>query len=152
MTKVKVPYSIRLASRTPKALGKMGIAVSKPNKHVLIVEDSPDLQYLLGHLFQSEGYSLSQAYNGQEALDLLQSMPDLPSLILLDIMMPVMDGIEFRQKQIAIPKFAKIPVIVMTADTNPQLKSSTLAVANIIQKPIKDLDGLFQLAENLSGI
>jgi CheY-like chemotaxis protein len=71
---------------------------------------------LPAQVFVVENYLVSRAVNGQKALDLLHSMKELPSLILLDITMPVMDGIEFRQEQKRDPRLAKIPVIVMTVD------------------------------------
>jgi CheY-like chemotaxis protein len=120
-------------------------------KHILIVEDSPDLQDLLGQLFKSEGYRVSQSMNGQQALDTLCTMPELPSLILLDLMMPVMDGFAFREKQMQNQKLASIPVIVMTADANPHAKALQLGMENIIKKPINNLDHLLEVASHLSS-
>jgi CheY-like chemotaxis protein len=120
-----------------------------PNKHVLIVEDSQDLQILLGRLFKREGYTLSQAFNGQQALDLLRSMPMAPSFILLDIMMPVMDGIQFRKAQMQDPKLAQIPVIIMTADAEPQAKANQMGVKYFFPKPIGNISQLLQVAETL---
>lgn len=121
------------------------------NKNILIVEDSPDLQDLLGQLFSSEGYTLFQAYNGQQALDILHEMPQLPALILLDIMMPVMDGIEFREKQSKDAKLANIPVVVMSADSNSQAKALQLSANGVVRKPIKDIEQLLKLAERFSS-
>lgn len=119
--------------------------VNECEKHVLIVEDAPDLQYLLGHLFLSEGYRLSQAYNGEQALQILRSMTTPPSFILLDIMMPVMDGFEFREHQMSDPQLARIPVVVMTADGSAQEKVMHLGVRAVIQKPIQDLGRFFEM-------
>ena len=118
-------------------------------KHILIVEDSLDLQALLGELFEQEDYKISRAMNGKEALDFLRSTQELPSLILLDIMMPVMDGIEFREFQLKDPKLKKIPVVIMTADSNSQSKASELGVTEIIRKPIRDIGGLVDRVEKL---
>lgn len=118
-------------------------------KHILIVEDSLDLQALLGELFEQEDYKISRAMNGREALDYLASVRDLPSLILLDLMMPVMDGIEFREIQRKDPRLAKIPVVVMTADSNSQNKAAELGVSEIIRKPIRDIAGLVERVERL---
>ena len=114
-------------------------------KHILVVEDSPDLQALLVRLLEGEGYEMSRAYNGREALELLQSMTQLPSFILLDIMMPVMDGIEFRREQLADPRLAKVPVVVMSADADPQGKAKQLRVANVVRKPIS-VDQVLEIA------
>lgn len=110
------------------------------HKHLLIVEDSPDLQILLTKLLKSEGYSLTQAYNGLQALELLKKMPTPPAAIILDIMMPVMDGIEFLKTQKKDPQIASIPVIVMTADTNAQATVEAIGVTEYIRKPIMNID------------
>jgi CheY-like chemotaxis protein len=124
---------------------------SRDKKHILIVEDAPDLQALLARFFQGEGYTVSRAFNGQEALDWLRTTPHLPSLILLDIMMPVMDGIEFRQQQKQDTRLSAIPVVVMTADSNPLSKALKLDVVEIIRKPITDLDHLLGIAARLES-
>jgi CheY-like chemotaxis protein len=105
-------------------------------QHILIVEDSEDLQFLLFQLLKSEGFELSKAFNGREALDLLRTMPELPHLILLDLMMPVMSGIEFLREQVKDPRLASIPVVVFTADANPHAKLRELAVREILRKPV----------------
>lgn len=116
-------------------------------KHIMIIEDSPDLQLLLGRLFASEGYTIHRADNGQQALDLLHSMPSLPNIILLDIMMPVMDGIDFRDHQMKDPQLAKIPVVVMTADSNYQSHAKFLNDIEVVKKPILDVDSLLKTIE-----
>src|SRR4051812_42447802 len=122
---------------------------TRNNKLILIIEDSADLQSLLGQLFESEGYVLSHAFDGQQALEMLSTMPELPSLILLDIMMPVMDGFEFRENQKKDPRINTIPVIMMTADSDPQAKAARLGVEHFFKKPIRDIDKLIDLAATL---
>jgi CheY-like chemotaxis protein len=119
-------------------------------KHILIIEDAVDLQFLLFKFFQKEGYQISQAYNGQQALNLLNLMPELPSVILLDLMMPVMDGIEFRQKQQSDHRLTQIPVIVMTADSDAAGKAKQLGVSHYLKKPIHDIRELIELTSKLS--
>lgn len=119
------------------------------SKRILLVEDSMDLQALLSELFKSEGYVLSQAYDGRQALDLLHSGQELPSVILLDVMMPVMDGIEFRQAQKQDPLIDKIPVVVMSADSNSQAKAKMLDVNEFIRKPIDNVDKLLEIVERV---
>jgi CheY-like chemotaxis protein len=68
-----------------------------PCGHILIVEDNPDTRETLADFLAFEGYAVRGAANGQEALTVLQKEP-LPDLILLDLMMPVMDGCEFRRR------------------------------------------------------
>lgn len=120
------------------------------SKHILIVEDSPDLQLLLSHLLKSEGYDLSQAENGLEALKLLKGMSQLPALILLDVMMPVMGGIEFCKAQKADMRLSHIPIVVMTADPNSQTAVEKLGVKAFIRKPIIDIEGLLDTVEEIT--
>jgi len=80
---------------------------------VLLVEDDVETRELMAHTLEKAGWTVSEAGNGQEALDM---MPDVqPRLILLDLMMPVMDGFGFLAAMRARPEWHHIPVIVITA-------------------------------------
>src|SRR4051794_9814888 len=81
---------------------------------VLIVEDDEDLREMMAQMLNIEGFSTATASNGREALDYLHSTRR-PNVILLDLMMPVMDGWEFRRQQQADPQIAPVPVIVLSA-------------------------------------
>jgi CheY-like chemotaxis protein len=81
---------------------------------VLIVEDDHDTREMLGHFLELEGYEVEKAANGREALDALRAADDA-SVILLDLMMPVMDGWQFRAVQRQDQSLARIPVVVLTA-------------------------------------
>jgi len=81
---------------------------------ILLVEDDFMLRSSLAEILQLEGYRVECAANGLDALRRLERAPK-PSLILLDIMLPYMDGLEFRGLQRANPEIADIPVIVITA-------------------------------------
>jgi CheY-like chemotaxis protein len=85
---------------------------------VLVVEDDDVIRETIATLIEMEGHEVQEARNGQEALDLLSQGSELPCLILLDLMMPVMDGIEFRQRQLQTPGFAPVPVIVITGSSD----------------------------------
>jgi CheY-like chemotaxis protein len=78
------------------------------------VEDDPDLREMMEQLLHLEGFAPLTAPNGREALTLLESGAPVKA-ILLDLMMPVMDGWEFREKQLRNPALANIPVVVMSA-------------------------------------
>jgi CheY-like chemotaxis protein len=78
------------------------------------VEDDADLREMMEQLLHLEGFAPLTAPNGREALNLLESGAPVKA-ILLDLMMPVMDGWEFRQLQLSNPAFAGIPVVVMSA-------------------------------------
>jgi CheY-like chemotaxis protein len=81
---------------------------------ILVVEDDQPTRELLCHSLTSMGYTPSATVNGRSGLDWLASHP-APSLILLDLMMPEMDGFEFLRELRNKPAFANIPVIVVTA-------------------------------------
>ncbi len=83
-------------------------------RDVIVVEDDPDVQKALSQILEFEGFKVYVANNGKEALTVAQN-DTCPCLILLDLMMPVMSGWEFRQEQLRDPELAGIPVVVVTA-------------------------------------
>lgn len=97
----------------------MNIVTPRPARHVLIVEDNDDLRAALAEFLSDEGFAVSLAENGQAALSLLSEPRFHPALVLLDLMMPVMDGIAFFRHVRADIRFRHLPVVVMTA--TPQL-------------------------------
>lgn len=108
-------------------------------KRVLIVEDDEDILSSLVEFLEYEGCMALQARNGKEALDLLSQAEVLPSLIFLDLMMPVMDGAEFRDRQTKDPRISQIPVILVSADHRADMKRSLLGNIEFLPKPI-DID------------
>jgi CheY-like chemotaxis protein len=81
---------------------------------ILVVEDDPELREMMATLLTVEGYEPKTAANGREALDQLRG-GFTPHVILLDLMMPVMNGWQFRAEQQHDPQFANIPVVIVTA-------------------------------------
>jgi CheY-like chemotaxis protein len=81
---------------------------------VLIVEDDPDVRQALAVFLEAHGYTCNEAGDGAQALTFLRANP-APSVILLDVMMPNMDGLTFRRHQLEDRALAKIPVVVLTA-------------------------------------
>ncbi|HKQ71254.1 MAG TPA: response regulator [Polyangiaceae bacterium] len=107
---------------------------------ILLVDDDRDVSEALSTVLIDEGYDVATAYNGHEALAYLKSHTPLPRLILLDVMMPVMDGYEFRIEQRRDPALADIPVLVLTAGSMGE-RIAELGVAAHLRKPI-DLERL----------
>lgn len=102
---------------------------------ILIVEDDEGVQEALAHVLREEGYEVEIAADGTQALQRLRSGPP-PSLILLDLMMPQMDGIEFRSHQLADSRLASIPVIVVSARPDAKRAVATMGFADILPKPM----------------
>jgi CheY-like chemotaxis protein len=103
---------------------------------VLIVDDDADVREALEDLLLERGFSVITASNGAEALKLLRSMNAPPAMILLDIMMPVMDGYGFLAEQRSDPTLSRIPVAIITAGhgvDHARLGQSQ----HILPKPIK---------------
>jgi CheY-like chemotaxis protein len=102
----------------------------------LIVEDDERIRESLKELLEEHGYEVVCAEHGAHALELLRDAVLPPVLILLDIAMPVMDGLAFRAAQLADPTLAAIPVVVMTADGRVEEKRVRAACKHGINKPM----------------
>jgi CheY-like chemotaxis protein len=116
---------------------------------ILIVEDDDAIRDALKEVLLDVGYAVECASNGKQALEILQEAPWVPSVILLDIMMPIMDGYGFRERQLSDPRFANIPTVVLSADSHLDEKSRRLMTKYFIKKPI-DLEKLLSMIEELS--
>jgi two-component system, chemotaxis family, chemotaxis protein CheY len=105
-----------------------------PGGTILVVEDNRDLRESLCELLSDVGYATADVANGEEALLYLQEH-ERPSLILLDLMMPVMSGWEFRERQRQDPSLAAIPVIVLTGVRSSAEATAALDAVAYLQKP-----------------
>ena len=112
---------------------------------ILIVDDDTDVREVLGELLADEGYETSMCPNGLAALDMLRGGAR-PRLILLDLMMPVMDGWQFRAEQLRDAALRNIPVVVMTASRG--INREDLGDAEVLQKPVGLGDILEAVARN----
>lgn len=83
------------------------------NKTVMVVDDNPDIVTIVKTILEGKGYGVQSAYSGQEVFNMLEEQK--PDLIVLDIMMPQMDGLEVLTRLKGEPATAKIPVILLTA-------------------------------------
>jgi CheY-like chemotaxis protein len=113
---------------------------------ILIVDDDAGIRQLLLLFLEHKGYTAKTVANGIEALDQLQPGQPLPQLILLDLMMPMMDGATFRQAQQADPRIAAIPVVVLSAAENIESQAPLLTADAYLPKPI-EFDSLLQIVE-----
>jgi CheY-like chemotaxis protein len=112
---------------------------------VLIIEDDLDFREHLAALLRSRGHVVELADDGEDALLRLQ-VGELPSLILLDLMMPVMDGWTFRAHMLADAKLARIPVAVLSGAGSVDTEARKLRIDTYLGKPV-DLPALYRLLE-----
>ena len=103
-------------------------------RRVLVVDDEDINREMLGNILQGQ-YELSYACNGEEALEKLKDRTTRHSLVLLDLLMPFMSGIEFLERAQADDELKNIPVIVMTSEKPAEVKSIKLGAADFIAKP-----------------
>jgi CheY-like chemotaxis protein len=111
------------------------------HRPVLIIEDDAGMREMMAQLLTLEGFKTETVANGRDALEYLRR-GDLPDLILLDLMMPVMDGWEFRRLQREDPELAHLPVIVLSA-LDPT-RATDFGESVFLTKPL-DFDRLLQL-------
>ena len=115
---------------------------------VFIVEDDFDVRELFADTLAEAGYAVATASNGREALERLRGVQDAteaPGVILLDLMMPVMDGWQMKRELASDPNLAEIPVVMMTASRN----LGTVA-GDVLLKPFP-LDALLATGERHCG-
>jgi len=104
------------------------------NRCILLVEDDRDIREAMQQLLEFEGYSVQTAANGREGLDRLHST-DQPCLILLDLMMPVMNGWEMKESLEKDERLSQIPVVIVTAAGLD--KAKTIRSSGILTKPVE---------------
>ena len=123
-----------------------------PFKSVLVVEDDPHILADLIQIFEMENFVVLIAKNGKEAIDILNSSAELPGLVCLDLMMPIMDGktmmetIDKHYKE----RFGMIPVLIASAKGSLIEQTNILQSVVRIQKPF-DLDQLYEAVEKYCG-
>jgi CheY-like chemotaxis protein len=110
------------------------MTAAQPCKRILLVDDDVATRDALTDALVAEGYEVRGAGDGQEALDLLRTEPP-PDLILLDLMMPGLNGWEFRHRQVQDPALRRIPVIVLSA-AGAGLEDVADGVADFLHKPV----------------
>lgn len=112
-------------------------------KKILIVDDNISFVGAMKELLKISGYEVVTAHNGKEALELLDSMKVMPTLIILDMIMPIMNGPEFRKAQLEDQRFSKIPVILLTANNGFKEFQEKLQAYEFLNKPVESKDLLY---------
>jgi CheY-like chemotaxis protein len=121
---------------TPIKTGPLSLSAGEQppaGRRILVVDDDPGIRESLVLLLEDEGYEVRAAPNGRAALELLARWR--PAVILLDLMMPVMDGWTFRAHQLAHRAWGNIPVVVMSAGRNLTADTYALVPAATLAKP-----------------
>ena len=121
----------------PKTTAVLSVAPTEAS--ILVIDDDADIRDAMKLVLEAEGYRVAVFGGGADALSYLRSH-STPSLILLDLTMPEMDGYEFRHRQMADPKLSQIPVVVATG-AGKNLRTCELGGAAVLTKPV-DLDTL----------
>src|SRR5690242_14028892 len=106
---------------------------------ILVVEDHVDTAEAFAIIFEARGLRVSVASNGQDALSILKNDQDFCA-ILLDLMMPGMDGRTFRRAQRADARMADIPVIIVSGDPTLTEAARQMGVTNFLKKPIDPVE------------
>jgi len=110
---------------------------------VLIVDDDDDIRECIIDFLQDNGYAAVGASNGKDALEKLSARALEPAVIVLDLMMPVMDGRTFRDEQLRDPDLARIPVIVVSAFREASAVVADMECGSWVRKPV-NLDRLLK--------
>jgi two-component system, chemotaxis family, chemotaxis protein CheY len=109
-------------------------------RYLCVVDDDPDMREALRLMLELGGYRVEEAAEGQQALALLRRQPEC-CLILLDLMMPGMNGWQFRKAQQEVPELAAIPVLVLSAMRDVSRHAEEVGAVACFSKPI-DTDRL----------
>ena len=124
------------------------MSVSEPDlscRSILVVDDDPDVRDAIASVLGDEGYGVTSVGNGREALEHLQHRTR-PSLILLDMMMPEMDGWLLRQELKKSPELASIPIVILSGHGDVRDAALALGAVDYLRKPLR-IESLLEIAE-----
>jgi CheY-like chemotaxis protein len=124
--------------------------VKQHHSNVCIVDDDADIREVMAGILSLEGYGVLLAADGESALEVLRARGGACCLILLDLMMPRMNGWEFRSRQMKDRDLESIPIVVLTGSGEGGRAAEEMEVAGWIQKPV-DLDVLLQVVARFCG-
>ena len=114
----------------------------------MVVDDDPGIGEAMADVLADEGYIVQLARNGVEALIQLRAGKEQPAMILLDLMMPIMDGFAFREAQELDPVLKDIPVVAVTAGTVDE-RVLGMGCADVLMKPIA-IEKLLETIERIA--
>ena len=117
---------------------------------VLIIEDDPDIRAALADVIGEDGHDTITAANGREALDHLLTLDVFPCVIVLDLMMPVMDGWQFAAGLREVAAWSNIPIVIVSAGDDVEAEARALGARGHLRKPV-DLDNLLATVLRCAG-
>jgi DNA-binding response OmpR family regulator len=119
-------------------------------KVIVIVDDEPDMAQMLSAFLRIKGYEVYTAYSGQDGLALIESRR--PGAVLLDLMLPDIDGLDVCQRLRSAPATAEIPILIISARTEPAImaRAEEMGASGYLTKPIK-LPILLDELQRLTG-
>ena len=123
----------------------MRVAAQDGHRALLLVEDDDDVRDAVAASLRDEGYVVAEAENGRLALEWLQSNAD-PCLVLLDLWMPVMTGMELQAAMAQDPRLAMLPLIVVSAAGDARARAQEMGARSFLRKPL-DLQDLLATVE-----
>jgi CheY-like chemotaxis protein len=121
------------------------------DRTVLVVEDDREVRDAIAEVLADSEYKAVGAANGVEALEQLRNAPVRPCVILLDVMMPTMDGWAFRAEQQRDPSVKDIPVILLSANTDVRSAAAQMQAAGFLTKPVA-VDSLLDTVERFCAL
>jgi len=127
------------AGRVVRSSGLAHVLTKVTSRSILVIDDDPDILETVRFVLENAGYRVHVAASGREGLDVLASIAPLPCLILLDLMMPVMNGYETLTALKAFQQLAQIPVAILTASGAPKPPLAS----ELLRKPV-DIDTLMR--------
>ena len=113
---------------------------------MLVIDDDVEIRQALTDILEDEDYTVRAAANGKEALDMVAHGP-VPDVILLDVMMPVMDGWHFLSARLNHPWLVEVPIIIISAGNEAETEARKVGACQVLKKPLH-LDDLIRRIED----
>jgi CheY-like chemotaxis protein len=117
---------------------------------ILLVDDNRELCETLAEFLSLQGHAVQRAANGSEALQLVADTQTRPALILLDLMMPVLDGWGFLAERAKEPLLAEVPVVIMSGSRDVAQKAREFGAVAVMRKPVEP-QTLLRIIDHFSG-
>lgn len=104
---------------------------------LLVVDDDTDLREALEEVLRDAGFTVLGASNGREALEVLARASPLPGLVLLDMMMPVLDGLGFAKEMQAVAEWRHLPIVIFSASAGNEATAREVGACAYLRKPVE---------------